>query len=319
MDYKKKYALNDIEGFFMSQLELWPLAGENYSGLKKVMLKELRMPGGCIVRVQFNPARIKSSAARIDKKSISKRPCFLCSQNLPPEQEKVVFDDRYLVLVNPYPIFSRHLTIALKDHEDQLIEGRFADMLRLAEVLKDYTVFYNGPRCGASAPDHFHFQAGEKGFMPAEEEVNKLQRKLIVDYGSILLSTIENYHRRILILEGDNIEDIEQRFKDIYKILHQIQGATDEPMLNILTGNYGRLWRVMVFPRGRHRPQQFYEEGERQILLSPASVDFGGVWITPRQKDFEKIDYSLVSDIFGQVTLGEDEWEDLIERLKRNK
>ena len=316
MKNKRQYTIYSIEGLFISQLELWPLAGENYKGLENVMLKDISMPGGCVVRVQFNPARMRSSAARVDKKAISKRPCFLCGQNLPPEQEMVLFDDRYLVLVNPYPIFNRHLTIALKDHEDQLIAGRFADMLRLAAALKDYTVFYNGPRCGASAPDHFHFQAGAKGFMPTEEEVGFLQRKQIVNYGNLLISTIENYHRRILILEGDNIEDLDHRFSDIYKILHQIQGGTDEPMLNILSGNYDGSFRVIVFPRGRHRPEQFYEEGTKQILLSPASVDFGGVWITPRQEDFEKIDDAVVNDIFGQVTLGDDEWADLIERLK---
>lgn len=306
-----------MEGFFRSQLEQWPLAQENYKGLERVMLKDVHMPGGCVVRVQFNPARMRSSAAKVDKKTISERPCFLCEKNLPPEQERILFEDRYLILVNPYPIFNRHLTIALRKHEDQLIAGRFADMLRLASALDNYTVFYNGPRCGASAPDHFHFQAGARGFMPAEEEVLSLRRKLIADDGTLRISTIENYHRHMLVMEGPGIEDLDRWFTEIYDILHLMQEGMDESMLNILAGRYGGSWRVMIFPRARHRPAQFFEEGEKQVLLSPASVDFGGVWITPRPDDFEKIDAAIVDDIFGQVSLGDAEWTGLLERLKR--
>ncbi len=311
------HAIRNTEGFFRSQLDQWPLARENYRGLERVMLKDVPMPGGCLVKVQFNPARMRSSAARVDKKTISERPCFLCEKNLPPEQERILFDDSYLILVNPYPIFSRHLTIALRKHEDQIIYGRFADMLRLAAALEGYTVFYNGPRCGASAPDHFHFQAGARGFMPAEKEVLSLRRRRIAEEGTLLISTVEDYHRHMLVMEGSDIDGLDRWFNEIYGILQLMQGGPDEPMLNILTGCYGRLWRVMIFPRSAHRPAQFYEEGEKQVLLSPASVDLGGVWITPRQEDFEKIDAAIVNDIFGQVSLGNDEWALLLERLKR--
>ncbi len=315
MENISRYTINNMKGFFSSQLDQWPLARENYNGLERVMLKDVPMPGGSLVRVQFNPARMRSSAARVDKKSISERPCFLCKSNLPPQQEYIVFYNRYLILVNPFPIFKRHLTIALESHEDQLIAGRFADMMRLAEALEDYTLFYNGPRCGASAPDHFHFQAGARGFMPVEMEVNYLDRKRIAGDGTANISYIGNYHRHTIVMEGTGTDRLEQWFTRIYNILHQMQGKEDEPMLNMLAGYNGRYYTVVVFPRARHRPAQFFEEGKCQILMSPASVDFGGLWITPRPEDFEKIDAAVVADIFGQVSLGEDEWTELLDRL----
>ncbi len=307
--------ITGMDDFFRSQLAQWPLAKKNYDDLNRVLIKDVAMPGNCLVRVQFNLARMRSSAARVDKKSISERPCFLCAGNLPPEQKKIMFGDSYLVLVNPFPIFRRHLTIALTGHTDQLIMGRFGDMLRIARALENYTVFYNGPRCGASAPDHFHFQAGIRGFMPVEEEVRTLPRKRIIEDGTVVIHAMEGYHRNTLVMEGDSAGDLDRWVTKIYDILQGMQPGENEPMLNILAGYYGGIWRVVVFPRGRHRPWQFEAEGEKQILLSPASVDFGGVWITPRQEDYERIDQALIMDIFSQVSLGEVAWAQLLDRL----
>ncbi|TVR74814.1 MAG: DUF4922 domain-containing protein [Marinilabiliales bacterium] len=307
--------ITGMDDFFRCQLNQWPLAKKNYDDLDRVLIRDVAMPGNSLVRVQFNPARMRSSAARVDKKSISERPCFLCAGNLPPEQKKIMFGDSYMVLVNPFPIFRRHLTIALTGHKDQLIRGRFVDMLTLARALEDYTLFYNGPRCGASAPDHFHFQAGIRGFMPVEKEARTLPRKRIKKEGAVVIDALEGCHRKTLVMEGDSPGELDRWFTKIYDILQDMQPGENEPMLNILAGYYGGIWRVVVFPRERHRPWQFEAEGEKQILLSPASVDFGGVWITPRQEDYEKIDQAVISDIFSQVSLGEAAWAQLPERL----
>ncbi|MDR4988526.1 MAG: DUF4922 domain-containing protein, partial [Bacteroidales bacterium] len=158
------------------QQQDWDLAEKNYRGLQKVKKRFVRLGEGVEVGVQFNPERIYSSAAKVDDKSISRRKCFLCRAHLPEQQTWVEFESEYLILVNPFPIFPLHLTIPIVDHKEQRIGGRMTDMLKLARVLKDFVVFYNGPRCGASAPDHFHFQAGNKGFMPVEDDAERLTK-----------------------------------------------------------------------------------------------------------------------------------------------
>lgn len=305
-----------VEGLIEDQLNGWGLAAENYSDLEKVTLRKLLMPGGCKIIVQFNPARMRSSAARVDRETLKNRRCFLCRSNLPPQQKWVEFAAKYLILVNPYPIFQRHLTISLCEHKDQLIKGRFADMLRLAEALDRFTIFYNGPRCGASAPDHFHFQAGNKGFMPVEGEYFNFPRKLLAEKGNCKIESMVGYKRYTIVLAGDDSSQICKYFEAVYGILQIMQKEMEEPMMNILAGFDNGNWRVFIFPRRAHRPVEFFEEGEGQILISPASVDFGGVWITPRFEDFEKLDPAKVAGIFEQVSLGKEQWNELIEKLK---
>ena len=306
-----------VESLIISQLAEWELAGRNYRDLDKVMLRNINMQNGCCIKVQYNPSRMRSSSARVDKKSISERPCFLCLSSLPPEQRGVDFENRYLILVNPYPIFTKHLTIPLKEHKDQLIRGRFTDMLKLAEALREFIVLYNGPRCGASAPDHFHFQAGNRGFMPVEKEFYNFPRKRLAGNQRCSIASMDWYLRHTLVLTGDEIDVINGYFEKIYDILHKIRNGDGEPMMNILAGFSNGRWRVFLFPRRAHRPAQFFEKGDGQILLSPASVDFGGVWITPRYEDYEKLDSGSVTDIFDQVSLGNEQWQELITTLMK--
>lgn len=305
----------DVENLFVTQLRDWELAGNNYSGLRDVMTRTVFMENGIRINIQFNPPRIRSSAARVDNKSISERPCFLCSHNLPAEQKGIVFREKYTILVNPFPIFKRHLTIPLNEHEPQLIRGRFTDMLELAETLDDYTIFYNGPRCGASAPDHFHFQAGNKGFLPVEDEFYTIPRKVVTRHHKCTVMTMEGYLRNTIVLAGNNMTDMDTVFTVIYNILHEMQEQEDEPMMNILANHGHEGWKVFIFPRRLHRPAQYFKSGREQVLISPASVDFGGVWITPREEEFTGLDADLINDIFGQVTLGKNEWEDLLDKL----
>jgi hypothetical protein len=306
-----------VEDLFLSQLRDWKLAGANYRDLEKVMSRTIMLEDGCPIRIQFNPARMISSAASVDRKSVSERPCFLCSSNLPSEQKGLDFDGRYSILVNPFPIFPRHLTIPLKEHEDQLIAGRFRDMLELAGVLTGYTVFYNGPRCGASAPDHFHFQAGNRGFMPVED-VTDNPPNVIAEVKGCRIMVMAGCSRNSIVLSGKYIDVISEVFNEIYNILHSLMpDQEEEPMINILAYKEGDGFRVFIFPRQAHRPVQYFEKGEGRILISPASVDFGGVWITPRVEDYEKLDAGIVMDIFRQVTIGKQEWERLITILKK--
>ena len=298
IDMQKK-----IEGFFEQQLNEWDLAKKNYAGLQKVHKRYVQLDDLVRVGIQFNPERIYSSAAKVDDKSIRERKCFLCRENLPAQQRWLAFGDEYLVLVNPFPIFPRHLTIPVIQHTDQRIAGRMGDMLDLARELNEFVVFYNGPKCGASAPDHFHFQAGNKGFMPLEKDFEKFPKTVIDTINGVEVLQLDNYYRTCLVLQGVDRQMLVASFEGLMDRL-PVSPNDDEPMLNILTSHDAGKWRIFIFPRKLHRPSQYFKEGEGRILLSPASVDLGGVLITPREEDYHKIDADIIKDIFKQVCLG---------------
>lgn len=299
-----------------SQLNDWQLAAKNYSELKNVQVRAFGFDGFQI-KVQFNPARIVSSAAKVDKQSIEARRCFLCEANRPAEQQQLSFGE-YLVLVNPFPIFPEHFTVPLASHVPQQISGRFGDMLHLAEALCDYTIFYNGPKCGASAPDHFHFQAGKKGFMPLETEIEKMKASKGLKIQDDLVESwaIKDGIRNFIFVEGADKLSLVKYLNLLHEKLDAFNEAKDEePMMNILTGFENGKWQVFVFPRLAHRPWQYFEEGETNILLSPASVDLGGVLITPLEKDFSKITKEDIADIFSQILWPSEKFDLLLKTI----
>lgn len=296
------------------QTQDWELAAKNYAGLKKALKRSLDLGNGEIVDVQFNPERIYSSSARVDAKSVRERKCFLCPENLPQQQEKIEFGNGYSVLVNPFPIFRQHLTIPVSDHVPQSILGRMNDMLELAKALPGYVVFYNGPRCGASAPDHFHFQAGNKGFMRIENDMKRLPSGIVKEINHVTIMALKRYHRPCIVLQSNHLNDTAEVFNRIFEILSQHKD--EEPMVNILTMYDKDTWHVFIYPRKLHRPKQYFLEGEDQILLSPASVDFGGVLITPRKEDYSRLDAETVIDIFNQISIDKEDFDELVRKIK---
>lgn len=310
MGYSEK-----IDDLFSEQLVEWELAKVNYSQLEKVKTRKLDF-GDFEILVQFNPERMRSSIAKVDAKSIEARPCFLCGSNRPSIQRGVPFEDRLTVLVNPFPIFHRHLTIPSEAHIDQRISPHFMTMLSLAQALPDYVIFYNGPQCGASAPDHFHFQAGNRGFLPVENDftAGNFTRRVSAKPGiEVWLWT--GYQRGILTLTGTDKEKLGRAFDQFFDSFSAVQMDRPEPMLNMLVYHTGSGWVIHLIPRKQHRPVQFFTDGPGQILLSPASVDLGGVIITPREEDFLKLNINDVKDIFRQVCLEDNELTGFISEL----
>lgn len=297
-----------------SQMDEWGLAKTNFAALKSVESKELNFTGYTI-RVQFNPARIQSSAAKVDAKSIQERKCFLCSNNLPVEQKGIPFGE-YQVLVNPYPIFPEHFTIPTYEHVDQLILNRYGDMLDLAQSLDSYTIFYNGPKCGASAPDHAHFQAGIKGFLPLENDIKNIRKETILKSDKLILYAIRNYMRNSFLLETKDKKAAETIFKRLYGFL-ELKEGDKEPMMNILTWYENGTWFSVIFPREKHRPDCFFAEGDDNLLISPAAVDLGGVFITPLEKDFMKIKEKDVKDILKEICISDEKMQLIIDMLKK--
>lgn len=294
------------------QHQHWPLLQKGASTLDSVVEREIDFDGFSM-KLQFNPGRIVSSSAKVDPKSIAERKCFLCRTHLPPEQCGVAVD-KYILLANPFPIFREHFTIPHFDHIPQRIISSMRDILSITkEMGSRYVLFYNGPRCGASAPDHLHFQAGNLGFMG----MDNAWRSIVERHGSAVylgddgqIFSVDDTLRRFVVLQSADIEWVYSRFTTLYDAfeslnseIHPDVNDLEEPMLNILTYHQKGLFRVVVFLRKKHRPAQFFREDDSRILFSPASVDFGGVCITPVEKDFLKITKDDITDMFNQLSV----------------
>jgi len=302
-----------VEAFINWQIDNWELAKHNYIGLEAIKKKEFHFDGFNL-QLQFNPGRIVSTSAKIDAKSIGERPCFLCSSNLPKEQKALLCDTNYLLLVNPFPIFEQHFTIPHFNHIPQEIFSSFGDMLLIAKELGEkYTLFYNGPQCGASAPDHLHFQASPKNAIPIEKQTGFLLKNSEVIYNSesVSIYAVKNYLRNLFLIESNNIFAAQEEFNKLYNSLKEITNFHLEPLINVLV-TFDKTWRVYLFPRKAHRPKEFFFEGDEKILISPATVDFGGLLITPRQEDFDKITKETIINIFEQTSIDDTIFENII-------
>lgn len=289
------------------QKERWPQLTEGYASLKSVRTREL-LCDGFSAWLQFNPGRIVSTGAKVDAQSIRERRCFLCVEHLPQQQKGILYNDEFLVLCNPAPIFADHFTISHVRHLPQSFEAYAGTMLEMARAFRSrFTLFYNGPKCGASAPDHMHFQACPRGTIPveraAQEDARRQHRRNV---RGVDVFTIARFGRQVIVLESAQSHVLEEVLLALVASLRQRIGTAEEPMLNILCGFNEGDWRAIVFPRSKHRPDVYFKEGEERVLISPAAVDIGGLIVTPLEKDFNSVSPSLVESIFHEVSLGEE-------------
>ena len=297
----KSGLVSDIDHLLADQIANWPLLTRGVAGLRASQTRVERVAGRDLY-VRHIPHRITSTTAAVDAASIAKRPCFLCSANLPKEEHGIPFDSEFAIYCNPFPILDRHLTIVRVDHRPQRIAGSFPAMLRLAEALPDSFIIYNGPRCGASAPDHMHFQACSRELFPIER-----------DSRGIAGPSMPNYSRRVFVLRDRSFSELADRLEGLMEILQGVTHSDGEPMVNIAAYFEDGEWTAFVFPRGRHRPKS-YETGERTV--SPATIDLSGVLVVPVEKDFLAIHGPEIEKIFEEVTLPEAEFEDALVRLQ---
>jgi hypothetical protein len=258
-----------------------------------------------------------STDAKVDAQSIRERQCFLCVDNLPEPQKGIVYKDEFLILCNPAPIFAEHFTISNIHHIPQLLEPYVSTMLDLARDLSPrLTVFYNGPKCGASAPDHMHFQANPTGLIPveavAQEELHRVFRRSL---DSVDIITLRNFGRQVVVLESRQKENLTAVLNRVSDSLRQTIGTSDEPMMNLLASFADGVWRVIIFPRSKHRPDVYFKNEPDRVLISPAAVDIGGLIVTPLERDFRTIDASLVESVFQEVSLPPAHVDEAILRL----
>ena len=303
--------------FFNRQIETWEDARRRYRDLQKVKTHELQYEDFSLA-VQWNPARITSTGAKIDAKTLEQRPCFLCEANRPKEQVKKIIDERYELLVNPFPILPTHFTIPSRRHEPQRIKGNFDEMMKIMREYPDYMVFYNGPKCGASAPDHAHFQAGTSGLVPLQRSWQRLSRNLtplvtINDTEGIW--QICDYVCFALVIRSKTAETAEKLFERLYNVLPCRIGEP-EPMMNILAWLRGDDMLTVIIPRAKHRPDCYSIEGDAKRLVSPGALDMAGLIIAPREEDFNRLTAEEAVGILREVAIDDVEAKEIVRKLK---
>ena len=314
----KQDLMNDspLMRFFNRQLEKWDDARRRYQDLRNVQTRELQL-GTSTMKVQWNPARIVSTGARIDKQTLAERPCFLCEHNRPKEQVKKPFDSQYDLLVNPFPILPIHFTIPSVKHEPQLIRHTYGEIHKLLSEYPNIIVFYNGPKCGASAPDHAHFQAGTSGVLPLQMAWGRLSRNLrpIVKLNDEEgISLIEEYPCPALLIHSKSEYGDQQLFLRLYESLPLPEGEP-EPMMNIVSWRHESDYYSVVFLREKHRPDCYYQSGDEQFIISPGALDMAGLFVTPRQEDFERLTPERALAILNEVSLKPEALQQVIDRL----
>ena len=306
-----------LHEIFRRQLVTWPETARRYRELQEIRTKEVEVDG-MPVRVQFNPARAVSTLARTDAAAIQARPCFLCRGNRPMEQEAIPFEGchghRYEILVNPYPIFPEHFTAPATDHVPQRIAGRYPDMLRLAEAFPDMVVFYNGPQSGASAPDHFHFQMGCKGFLPVETHFSRLKPVTVMHPGAADIAVTSAYIPGLPVITAP---DEASANSALLRVLRSLPASPDtgEPKLNILCWKDIQgtepVFRTIVIPRKAHRPSCYFAPEDTAVRISPASIDLGGVFIVPVEEDFKRVNAEILRTIIHETV--DSSWQPVID------
>jgi len=283
----------------------WRDLREGHESLESVRERDLPC-GGFSVRLQCNPMRIKSSTADVGKNNVKERRCFLCLDHLPGGQRGILYRGDYLILCNPMPVFPSHFTVSHLDHRRQAIDEHIDTLLKLmADFGSEWTMLYNGPQCGASAPDHLHFQAVPSGRLPIEEEIREEKRLILMKkVDGVLIYRTKDLGRELIILEGENPMAMGGGFKAFLRALKRALLIDEEPMMNIAGFYKEKESRLVIFPRRKHRPDAFFREGDARVVVSPGAIDMAGVMITPVEKDFDRLDAAAVEGIYGEVSLG---------------
>ena len=308
---------SSISRFFNRQMEKWADARHRFRDLKHVETHQLSDQ----LKVQWNPARIVSTGAKIDKKTLGDRPCFLCDKNRPKEQLSKQIDERFLLLVNPFPILPVHFTIPARKHQPQSIYKNYGEMHRFLSLHSELMVFYNGPKCGASAPDHLHFQAGTSGILPLQANWQRLSRNL-TDIISLnddeKIALIHDFVVPAFVIISKSEDSDEALFQRLYKSM-PVRGDETEPMMNIIAWRKGDEYISVVIPREKHRPEAYFAEGDAQMMVSPGALDMSGLIITPREEDFRKLTEESATAILQECGVSTDKMNSIVTKLKASK
>lgn len=311
----KKRQAGDL--FIENQLAKWQTARTNHEALNQIETRRFELAGNTIT-VQFNPARAVSTCAKVDKSSIEARKCFLCPENKPNEQDEIIIslDEPFSLRINPYPILPGHLTISSLKHQDQVLADKTIRQLpgKLISWLEEYfasgyVLFYNGAKCGASAPDHFHFQAVKQSDVPVIQQWERLmetavrEKEIKTENGSTYSSfQITSYICPIQVFICNHSADILPEMINHYLQSLPLHEGESEPRYNLFAWqDKQRGFTMAYFPREEHRPACYTATGGKQLLVSPGALDMAGLLVTPRKEDFDKITESDITQIYKEV------------------
>lgn len=321
LEIKLRQAINKKrqagELFIENQLAKWQTARTNHEALNQIETRRFELAGNTIT-VQFNPARAVSTCAKVDKSSIEARKCFLCPENKPNEQDEIIIslDEPFSLRINPYPILPGHLTISSLKHQDQVLADKTIRQLpgKLISWLEEYfasgyVLFYNGAKCGASAPDHFHFQAVKQSDVPVIQQWERLmetavrEKEIKTENGNTYSSfPITSYICPIQVFICNHSADILPEMINQYLESLPLHEGESEPRYNLFAWqDKQRGFTMAYFPREEHRPACYTATGGEQLLVSPGALDMAGLLVTPRKEDFDKITESDITQIYKEV------------------
>ena len=329
---------DELDDFFRCELQAWPEAAGRYRAVEEqVQSRALAVSADVELETQWNPARIVSTGAKVDRQTLAERPCFLCAKNRPAQQHRLLTEKHYEVLVNPFPILPQHFTIPMRRHTPQRIFPNFSTLRRMAWNMPRSIVFYNGPLCGASCPDHMHLQAGSRGVVPLERDwavyekglekiypLTGTQAALMEESGNgdsrCGLYLLHGYACPVIVIRSLPTEADSELCLRVYNALPVHEGEY-EPRMNVVcwrqAGGIGHSDEIvtLVFPRAKHRPDCYYAEGEEQLLVSPGALDMCGLLVTPREQDFQRITPQRAASILREVTLSPEEMEQVVRKI----
>ncbi len=305
-----------VSRLIADQAGSWPGLGDGILAWRAVETRPLVVEGVEIL-LQYNPRRILSTSARVDESSIRERACFLCSANMPVEERGLAFGDGFAVVCNPFPVLENHLVIVSKDHVPQRLTGHIGTLLDLARSLgPDYVSLYNGPACGASAPDHLHFQAGSGKALAILKEASRLSLSIKTTKTPTALATMRSYGAGFIVLRGAVQAALEGRIAKIMLAIAEVSLSNDdEPMVNLIVRHDTQGWETILIPRAQHRPAAYFAEGDRKVMVSPAAIDLGGLLVVPRESDFLELDAPAVAAIYAETTFNVEKMDSLVQMI----
>lgn len=306
-----------VKALLRQQIETWPMLRDAVAGFDQVEYESFNVKDSEVL-TQFNPNRIVSAGAKVDAATIKQRPCFLCADNLPQEEKGIAFNSagskQFVVLCNPFPVLRDHLVISSRAHTPQAINGNLAELLQLTQELGEgWFTLYNGPRCGASAPDHLHFQAcSSKGVPLFKDAEFFVERK---NQANVTLLISNGFRLNFLAMQSSDQQALVECFDNAVSVLAEVTGATEEPMLNLVATYQDRLWTLYIFPRSKHRPDCYFAEGDKQMLVSPGAIDLAGVMVVPHPDHYARITKWDLERIYGEVTLDDAQFQTWVNRI----
>ena len=305
-----------IESLFEQQKASWAALSDGLNAWQKAEYRDLSV-NDSRVTLQHNPGRIISTGAKVDESSIRSRSCFLCSRNMPPEERGLALDDNFAFFCNPFPVLEKHLVIASREHVPQRIADCLTQLLEAARGLgSQYAVIYNGPACGASAPDHVHLQAGRLTRLRILDATEKRLNEPYPPDGDVTLRGIETHGVRGVVMRGRQKQSLEAGVRRVVNALGSFSSTgSGEPMLNALATYRRGVREVVIIPRERHRSSHYSAGGDARVLVSPAAIDLSGLIVTPLRKDFESLDGRTVEEIIAEVTFDQDKMRLLMQLL----